>query len=55
MPTDVTLLTDTAGEFAKAYSPEAGTGYVIRPDGYLAYRASPLTEQGFFSYVASIA
>jgi 2-polyprenyl-6-methoxyphenol hydroxylase-like FAD-dependent oxidoreductase len=51
----VALLTDAGGEFAKAYSPEAGMGYLIRPDGYVAYRASPLTEQGFFSYVATIA
>ena len=45
--TGVALLMDAAGEFAKAYSPEAGVGYLIRPDGYLGYHASLLTEQGF--------
>jgi 2-polyprenyl-6-methoxyphenol hydroxylase-like FAD-dependent oxidoreductase len=51
----VTLLTDAANEFAKAYSAEAGMGYVIRPDGYVGYRASSITEQGLFDYFATIA
>ncbi|MDX3577230.1 FAD-dependent monooxygenase [Streptomyces sp. FL07-04A] len=33
---------DTAGEFARLYRPDGPTGFVVRPDGYLAARF-PLT------------
>jgi hypothetical protein len=47
----VTVLEDSAGEFASAYAPDVGTGYVIRPDGYVGYHGRPMTEQGFFNYL----
>lgn len=29
---------DAAGEFARLYLPDGGTGFVVRPDGQLAAR-----------------
>jgi aromatic ring hydroxylase-like protein len=34
---------DAAGEFRRAYGATGGSGYLIRPDGYLGWRAAPLT------------
>jgi pentachlorophenol monooxygenase len=35
--TELPLIRDTAGDFAKAYSPTGPRSYVIRPDGYLGF------------------
>lgn len=39
--TGVPVLRDAAGTFAAAYRPQPGTCYLIRPDGYIGYRARP--------------
>jgi len=37
------VIVDAAGEFRTAYGASPGSGYLIRPDGYLGLRATPLT------------
>jgi 2-polyprenyl-6-methoxyphenol hydroxylase-like FAD-dependent oxidoreductase len=37
------VIVDAAGEFRDAYGATAGGGYLVRPDGYLGFRAAPLT------------
>jgi 2-polyprenyl-6-methoxyphenol hydroxylase-like FAD-dependent oxidoreductase len=36
-------IVDAAGEFRTAYGATGGSGYLVRPDGYLGFRAAPLT------------
>ncbi len=36
------VIMDAAGEFRDAYGATAGSGYLVRPDGYLGFRAAPL-------------
>jgi 2-polyprenyl-6-methoxyphenol hydroxylase-like FAD-dependent oxidoreductase len=50
----VPIVTDTASQFAVAYKPTAATAYLIRPDGYIAYHARPLTQQGIVDYLAAL-
>jgi hypothetical protein len=47
----VTALSDTDGAFAAAYHPGSETCYLVRPDGYICYRARPVTESGIFLYL----
>jgi 2-polyprenyl-6-methoxyphenol hydroxylase-like FAD-dependent oxidoreductase len=51
----VTILRDSAGEFASAYAPGVNTGFVIRPDGYVGYHARPMTEPGLLNYLSGLA
>jgi hypothetical protein len=41
--TELPLIRDTAGEFARAYAPAGPSAYVVRPDGYLSL-AAPLVD-----------
>lgn len=50
----VPILTDAAGQFAAAYKPDAATAYLIRPDGYVACHARPLTQQGVVDYLTAL-
>jgi hypothetical protein len=36
-------LGDLTGEFQSVYGATGGTGYLVRPDGYVGFRAAPLT------------
>jgi pentachlorophenol monooxygenase len=38
--TELPLIRDTAGDFARAYAPEGPSAYVVRPDGYLGHAAA---------------
>jgi 2-polyprenyl-6-methoxyphenol hydroxylase-like FAD-dependent oxidoreductase len=49
---NVPVVMDTAGEFAAAYAPGSGTGFVVRPDGYVGYHARPTSEKGLLEYLA---
>ena len=40
------VIVDAEGEFRDAYGATAGSGYLVRPDGYLGFRAAPLTHDG---------
>lgn len=48
------LLVDSAGEFRVAYGASGGAGYLVRPDGYLAYRAAPITAAGLRSHLERV-
>jgi pentachlorophenol monooxygenase len=37
------VIVDAAEEFRTAYGATGGSGYLVRPDGYLGFRATPLT------------
>jgi pentachlorophenol monooxygenase len=37
------VIVDAAGEFRTAYAATGGSGYLVRPDGYLGFRADPLS------------
>ena len=37
------VIVDAEGEFRDAYGATACSGYLVRPDGYLGFRAAPLT------------
>jgi hypothetical protein len=37
------VIVDAAGEFRDTYGAVGGSGYLVRPDGYLGFRAAPLT------------
>ena len=37
------LIVDEAGELQGAYGATGGNGYLVRPDGYVGFRAAPLT------------
>ncbi len=50
----VTTLSDTEGAFAAAYQVQSGTGYLIRPDGYIGYHARPLTKRGILRYLEDL-
>jgi hypothetical protein len=34
------VLSDTRNEFARTYAPQRGSDYLVRPDGYVGYRAA---------------
>jgi pentachlorophenol monooxygenase len=38
--TELPLIRDTAGEFARAYTPPGPAAYIVRPDGYLGLAAA---------------
>ena len=47
----VSALHDNEESFVLTYGATTGTGYLIRPDGYIAYHARPLTESGLLVYL----
>ncbi|WP_213573405.1 FAD-dependent monooxygenase [Rhodococcus sp. USK13] len=47
------LVRDEAGEFAAAYGAEGCAAYVVRPDGYLGFRMSPVSIEGLAEYLKS--
>ncbi|WP_405486836.1 FAD-dependent monooxygenase [Streptomyces sp. NBC_00096] len=46
---------DAAGEFARLYRPDGPTGFLVRPDGYLAARFAPAdTEAALSGYLEAL-
>jgi 2-polyprenyl-6-methoxyphenol hydroxylase-like FAD-dependent oxidoreductase len=41
----MTVLTDTAGEFAAAYRPAGGAAWIVRPDGHIGWRSRGCSEE----------
>jgi hypothetical protein len=37
------VIVDAAGEFRATYAATGGSGCLVRPDGYLGFRAAPIT------------
>jgi 2-polyprenyl-6-methoxyphenol hydroxylase-like FAD-dependent oxidoreductase len=50
----VTILEDSANEFASTYAPGIDSGYAIRPDGYIGYLGRPVTEQELLNYLQGL-
>jgi 2-polyprenyl-6-methoxyphenol hydroxylase-like FAD-dependent oxidoreductase len=50
----VPALDDAGGEFRAAYDAAGGCGYLIRPDGYVGYRAGQVTEPGLVAHLATV-
>jgi hypothetical protein len=49
--TGIALFEDREGRFAQVYKVSSGTAYLVRPDGYISYRANPITEIGLMRYL----
>jgi pentachlorophenol monooxygenase len=47
-------IVDAAGEFRTAYGATGGSGYLVRPDGYLGFRAAPLMTTDLRSHLTSV-
>jgi 2-polyprenyl-6-methoxyphenol hydroxylase-like FAD-dependent oxidoreductase len=50
----VPLVVDGAGEFQGAYGATGGTGYLVRPDGYVGFRAASLTCAGLCRHLEGV-
>jgi 2-polyprenyl-6-methoxyphenol hydroxylase-like FAD-dependent oxidoreductase len=50
----VPVIVDAAGEFRDAYGATAGSGYLVRPDGYLGFRAAPLTAAALQGHLGKV-
>jgi pentachlorophenol monooxygenase len=48
------LIVDEAGEFQGAYGATGGNGYLVRPDGYVGFRAAPLSCAGLRSHLEGV-
>lgn len=47
----VPAIRDAAGEFRNAYGAQGQSAYLVRPDGYLGYRAAPATAAGLLRHL----
>ncbi|MGA9311429.1 MAG: FAD-dependent monooxygenase [Pseudonocardiaceae bacterium] len=50
----VSLIVDGAGEFQSIYGAAGGYGYLVRPDGYVGFRAASLTCAGLRSHLEGV-
>jgi hypothetical protein len=48
------LIVDEAGKFQGAYGATGGNGYLVRPDGYVGFRAAPLTCADLRSHLEGV-
>jgi 2-polyprenyl-6-methoxyphenol hydroxylase-like FAD-dependent oxidoreductase len=48
------MIVDAAGEFRTAYAATGGSGYLVRPDGYLGFRAAPITATVLRSHLERV-
>jgi hypothetical protein len=49
--TGLPVIVEAVGEFRTAYAATGGSGYLVRPDGYLGFRAAPLTATALRSHL----
>ncbi|MFY9918647.1 MAG: FAD-dependent monooxygenase [Mycobacterium sp.] len=47
------LIRDSAGDFARVYSADVSTSYVVRPDGYLSFASSRIGADDLMAHLAS--
>ena len=52
--TDLPAIEDRDGTFAAAYGASGACAYLIRPDGYVAYRAAPVDADRLLSHLGTI-
>ena len=48
------VIVDASGEFRAVYGASGGGGYLVRPDGYLAFRATPITATALRSHLERV-
>jgi pentachlorophenol monooxygenase len=48
------VIVDAAGEFRTAYGATGGSGCLVRPDGYLGFRAAPLTATSLRRHIEKV-
>ena len=48
------VILDAEAEFRDAYGATAGSGYLVRPDGYLGFRAAPLTTTALHDHLERV-
>ena len=48
------LIIDAAGEFRTTYAATGGSGYLVRPDGYLGFRAAPIRPTALRSHLERV-
>ena len=54
-PGNVTSVRDTRGEFSSSYGADGATClYLIRPDGYVGFRAAPAAPEPLLAYLQKI-
>ncbi|MFD4459763.1 FAD-dependent monooxygenase [Nocardia sp. NPDC058480] len=52
-PTTLPVIRDSDGDFARRYHCAPGAAYLVRPDGYLGYAASPASPDDLIRHVES--
>ncbi|GAC69720.1 FAD-dependent monooxygenase [Gordonia soli] len=52
--TTLSILRDQDGEFARSYSPQGNSLFLIRPDGYLGHRGTTADAQAVEAYVRTV-
>lgn len=52
--TDLPAIEDRDGTFAAAYGASGACAYLIRPDGYVAYRAAPVDADRLLSHLGTL-
>ncbi|MGH7911599.1 MAG: FAD-dependent monooxygenase [Candidatus Dormibacteraceae bacterium] len=50
----IPTLRDASGEFRTAYDAEGGCGYLVRPDGYIGYRAGRIRASGLLGHLRAV-
>jgi hypothetical protein len=50
-PTNTTTVRDTSGEFSSSYGADGTCIYLIRPDGYVGFRAAPADPDPLLGYL----
>jgi 2-polyprenyl-6-methoxyphenol hydroxylase-like FAD-dependent oxidoreductase len=53
VPGSATIV-DAAGEFRAGYGASGGSGYLVRPDGYLGFHAAPVTTTALRSHLERV-
>jgi 2-polyprenyl-6-methoxyphenol hydroxylase-like FAD-dependent oxidoreductase len=53
-PEGVSVVRDVSGEFSSAYAAADTCLYLIRPDGYVGFRAAPAAEEPLLAYLQRI-
>lgn len=53
-PASLSMLLDPGGELHKSWHAAPGSAYLVRPDGYIGYRAAPATAAGISRYLDSV-
>ena len=50
----IPLVIDRQNQFGRTYQPQSDSGFLIRPDGYIGYRADTIQLEKLIQYLARI-